>query len=96
MSFFEGGTVGNFYIYEENCTKYLQRVLSKVRMYKENKIKYLHEKFKPRQEFRLKLLFYSVLQKLELLMENSLLGVEGGALILKDPLISDYPDSPGG
>jgi hypothetical protein len=29
-------------------------------------------------------------------MENSLSGVESGALILKDPLISDYPDSPGG
>jgi hypothetical protein len=31
------------------------------------KIKYLHESFKPRQELGLKLLLYSVLQKLELL-----------------------------
>jgi hypothetical protein len=63
-------------------------------MYKDKKK--LHEIFQPKQELRLKLLFYSILQKLELLMENSLLGVESGALIIKDPLISDYPNSPGG
>jgi hypothetical protein len=52
----------------------------------------LHEIFQPKQELRLKLLFYSVLQKLELMMKNSLPGVESGALIFKDPLMSDYPN----
>jgi hypothetical protein len=63
-------------------------------MYKDNTK--LHVIFQPKQELMLKLLFYYVLQKLELLMKNSLLGVESGALIFKDPLISDYPNSSGG